>query len=320
MSDVRRIEQEKRRKAEDEQVLESEDQKPERLSNVSSQPSGQPAAGPVGNQPNTDKQPILDKQPNMGHLMSPPLKLLASIPEVRGEARVPHRYTDHLCRVLKPDEQAVFLQLYRLSWGWNKETCFISNPRLSERSNVPLSSMKRAVAGLINKGLVEKTGHTNGFAKEQGVEYRVFNMGSQPNMNKQPNMSSQPNMAPNIIKNTQINTHTATLSTESDKKELVTRGVSVGSKFTIEECKKYAAHLSSTGQGITNPGGYATTIYRTGEADALIAAFLEPLEPSKKLDASQCPDCLGTGFYYPNGTTGGVVKCKHVKMITDGEK
>ncbi len=47
-----------------------------------------------------------------------------------------------------------------------------------------------------------------------------------------------------------------------------------GSKFTFEECRKYARHLQSTGQGINNPGGYATTIKRTGEADELIGDYL----------------------------------------------
>jgi hypothetical protein len=93
--------------------------------------------------------------------------------------------------------------------------------------------------------------------------------------------------------------------------------VGVGSKFTIQECKKYAAHLNATGQGITNPGGYATTIHRTGEADILIGAFLEPLETPTATDASLCPDCHGTGFYYPNGATGGVVKCKHSKLTQE---
>jgi hypothetical protein len=47
-----------------------------------------------------------------------------------------------------------------------------------------------------------------------------------------------------------------------------------GSKFTIEECRKYAKHLQATGQGINNPGGFATTIHRTGNVDAVIEEFL----------------------------------------------
>ena len=91
-------------------------------------------------------------------------------------------------------------------------------------------------------------------------------------------------------------------------------GVRAGSKFSIEECRSYAQHLQSTGQGINNPGGYATTIHRTGEADLLIESFLNPPAPVPEIDVSQCPDCKGSGFYYPNGSGGGVAKCKHEKL------
>jgi hypothetical protein len=56
--------------------------------------------------------------------------------------------------------------------------------------------MKRAVAGLVSKGLIEKTGQANGYGKDQGVEYKVFTLGWQPNVSSQPNTSSQPNVAP----------------------------------------------------------------------------------------------------------------------------
>lgn len=197
--------------------------KPERESsrpNVGSQSKTPPSGGPQSSQPVVSRQPSVDSQ-------------RAKMPEVKGDTRLPHRYTDHLCKTLKPDEQAVFVQLYRLSWGWNKPTCFISNPRLSERSNVPLSSMKRAVAGLVAKGMIEKTGQANGYGKEQGVEYRVLNL------DWQPNVSSQPNVGTN--------------------KE-----------------KLYKEKL--------------------------------------KADFTSCPDCKGTGFYYPDGVDKGVAKCRHLPL------
>jgi hypothetical protein len=88
----------------------------------------------------------------------------------------------------------------------------------------------------------------------------------------------------------------------------------VGSRYSLEECRQYAEHLQRTGQGIMNPGGYATTIYRTGEADALIEKFLNP-EASETQDISKCPDCRGTGFIYPDGVErGAVAKCKHSRL------
>jgi Helix-turn-helix domain len=315
MSDVRRLEQEKRQKAQESQPKSGHEETENRADvgsqlNMSSQPilswqlNEQPPGGPVSNQLNMGNQPILSSQPNTDNQVKPPVKLLASLPEVKGDARLPHKYTDHLCRLLKPDEQAVYLQLYRLSWGWGQETCFISNPRLSERSNVPLSSMKRAVAGLLDKGLIEKTGHTNGYGKDQGVEYRVFTLDWQPNTSRQPTLSSQPRVDPN-----KLNTHKEHTQTQEPA-----AAVRVGSKFSVEECRRYAEHLRSTGQGINNPGGYATTIHRTGEADALIESFLNPAPTAALVDASRCPDCQGTGFYYPKGIEQGVAKCQHARL------
>jgi len=91
-------------------------------------------------------------------------------------------------------------------------------------------------------------------------------------------------------------------------------GVRVGSKFSIEECRRYAKHLQETGQGINNPGGYATTIHRTGEADALIELFLNPGVVIEATDFSGCPDCKGSGFWYPEGMEKGVKKCRHESM------
>jgi hypothetical protein len=36
--------------------------------------------------------------------------------------------------------------------------------------------------------------------------------------------------------------------------------------------------------------------------------------PSTRIDASKCPDCGGSGFYYPQGYEGGVAKCRHQKL------
>ncbi len=88
-----------------------------------------------------------------------------------------------------------------------------------------------------------------------------------------------------------------------------------GSRFSLDECRRYADHLRTAGQGINNPGGYATTVYRSGEADTLIENFLNAAPPSKPVDASGCPDCNGTGWWYPKGREMGAAKCKHEKLI-----
>jgi hypothetical protein len=168
-------------------------------------------------------------------------QLIALVPHVKGHTELPHAYTDHLARWLSADEQAVYVQLYRLSWGWGKDTCFISNPRLSERSGVPETSMRRAVKKLAAKGLVEKTERVFGSRTEQGIEYRVFPLNRLSKEDRASSKDSPSNMAPN--------------------KEKV---------------------LKETDQ--------------------------------KGVDASRCPDCMGTGFYYPGGKEKGVARCEHKRL------
>jgi len=40
---------------------------------------------------------------------------------------------------------------------------------------------------------------------------------------------------------------------------------------------------------------------------------------AQSLDASQCPDCFGTGMYYPNGFEKGVARCSHSKLVAERE-
>jgi hypothetical protein len=40
--------------------------------------------------------------------------------------------------------------------------------------------------------------------------------------------------------------------------------------------------------------------------------------PQSSIDASACPDCAGSGWWYPDGETKGVAKCRHEKLIIEG--
>ena len=49
------------------------------------------------------------------------------------------------------------------------------------------------------------------------------------------------------------------------------------------------------------------------------AAEQKASAPTRKVDASKCPDCFGTGMYYPNGFDKGVARCPHTRILTDSE-
>jgi hypothetical protein len=226
---------------------------------------------------------------------------------------------------LKPFEQVVLNRLYRLSRGWKAEECTVGLGSLAKQCVMSRTSVQKSIAILVEKGLIEDLGEDKKGGKE-GKRYRVL-----------PGMTVTPRTIPKdtIVKDegtivsetTEVRGTMPPATTNKDNnKDLInthsnTEGVRVGSKFSIEECRRYAEHLRSTGQGINNPGGYATTIHRTGEADALIESFLHPeaADPSSNLDIRKCPDCKGTGFYYPKGIEGGVARCKHEQLGKEGE-
>jgi hypothetical protein len=58
---------------------------------------------------------------------------------------------------------------------------------------------------------------------------------------------------------------------------------------------------------------------RLFKKDRAQLASEEKSEPSSwvKVDASKCPDCFGTGMWYPEGYDKGVAKCRHEKLMAE---
>lgn len=255
-----------------------------------------------------------------------PINMMASLPVTGGYMRFWHQLTDHLYRQLSPSEQVVHLQLYRLSWGFNKPTCVIGLPNLAERSGVSRSTAQQAVNNLVKKGLIKKLHAVIGSGKDQGIEYFVEPPTSLPESGSLPNSNSLLNSGrlpkSNTIKeNTKNKTHShkstlANLDVADEKNAAVrvSAGATGKSNFSLDQCLRYAENMKQAGKGINNPGGYATTIYRTGEADEMIAKSLEPV--SVPPDISMCPDCRGTKYWYPEGKGKGVARCKHERLMT----
>lgn len=229
---------------------------------------------------------------------------------VRGHLRVPNEVIYSILPTLKPSEAIVLLRLYALSHGFQKNACTVSLDKLASGCNLSRTQTRVCVRNLERKKLIKGLGmdNTNSQKELRGLHFEVklptaTRAESAPHAKTTSHAEITPNKEKTIKENTQTQAEPAV-------------GVREGSKFTIEECRKYAQHLQATGQGINNPGGYATTIHRTGEADMLIESFLRPQAPSlsSNFDASQCPDCHGTGFFYPKGVEGGVARCKHEQL------
>jgi hypothetical protein len=220
--------------------------------------------------------------------------------------RFPYEVFDGILWKLKPAPRVILERLYRLSAGWDTDVCTVSIGKLVTTCNIGATQVRQYLRELEAAGYIQRLGEdiANKNIEARGIKFRVLLPRMPPARTRTGSESGRgSNSEPNKVNTQKENTQT----------QEPAAGVRVGSKFTIEECRRYAEHLRSTGQGINNPGGYATTIHRTGEADELIERFLNPTA-STQVDASQCPDCKGSGFYYPNGPSGGVAKCRHEKL------
>lgn len=260
--------------------------------------------------------PLVGPTPNDG--LSPSFSVLDSLPDVDGFILWFHQLTDYLASQLTPHEQAVYLQLYRLSWGFDNSSeahsarCMIGFPRLAERSSMHESGARLAAKGLIRKGLVRKVGAVFGKNREQGIEWEVFAPPALVKHRASPRRGPARSEGPAKADGPSRSAPIKELNTQKENTQ-TQAVVSVLSRFSLEECRRYADHLKATGQGITNPGGYATKIFRSGEADALIDAFLSP---PAAFDISKCQDCRGTGFIYVDQSNHdrGVKPCKHAGL------
>jgi hypothetical protein len=50
------------------------------------------------------------------------------------------------------------------------------------------------------------------------------------------------------------------------------------------------------------------------------AAEQKASTPTRKVDTSKCPDCFGTGMFYPEGFDKGVTRCQHLKLTEQSEQ
>lgn len=235
---------------------------------------------------------------------------------------------------LDPYQQAVLQRLYRLSRGWKSEECEVGLGTLAKYCVMSRSQVQRSVGKLIEKGLIECLGNSKKGGKE-GNRYRVLpSLGTIPRQTiPKETIVPETTAVGTIVREDETGSHENTVvsqgivsgsTNKNSNKDLknnthTEEDVGVGSKFSLEECRRYAEHLQKTGQGINNPGGYATTIFRSGEADAQIEAFLSTPTASAPFKADDCPDCGGSGYFYPEGVDKGVKICKHEKLKGAGQ-
>jgi hypothetical protein len=117
--------------------------------------------------------PLVDRSKQADQSQArPSLKLAEIVREERGYYPTFNDLSDHLIPELKLDayEQAVLYRMYRLSRGWQKDSCIIGHTKLANSTNLSRSTVQKTVARLIERGLIENLGDRG----NDGTEYRVL--------------------------------------------------------------------------------------------------------------------------------------------------
>jgi hypothetical protein len=268
-------------------------------------------------QPELERPPVQKKREQPSVLVDP----------ARGWLALPNDVIDKVLPTLSLPEQAVLLRMYRLSRGFGSEVCTIGYVTLGKLCNISRNTVKSAVKSLITSGWIEcleqGAGADHSTYKIKLPLAAVAKFGT-PKTGRQKSGTPDLGVASNGVVVDESDLSNAGIPANdgipvdgpikeiinSKKTTHTTQRVSVASRFSLEECRRYAEHLRETGQGITNPGGYATKIFRSGEADDLIEVFINP---PAQVDINQCPDCRGSNFIYidPINPDRGVRPCKH---------
>lgn len=235
---------------------------------------------------------------------------------------------------------AKLIYMALLSYAWTNNSCYPGLAKLCKDVSLSDKPVTKGIEELCRASLLEVKrrglGKTNLYVIKEFTPSPSGQNGSESRIGESPNPESEILRIRNRQTSASRNGHSPKAKAEKrriPKKRIekdagekdtdedtptqngrAAQSVGVGSKFSLEECLRYAEHLHKTGQGITNPGGFAMSVYRSGIADSLIEEFLRPAEEKKPANISRCPDCKGSGVYYPEGFEKGVAKCKHARL------
>ncbi|KAF0249319.1 MAG: hypothetical protein FD167_1282 [bacterium] len=118
------------------------------------------------------------------------------VPLVRGELRIPNYVLKGLLPVLSNSEFVVYLWLYFLSYGFGKNTCYVSAGKLAGSVNLTDRTVFRALNSLETRGLIRRT-NRHFLGKAGGLTFEVFlpeadNLSEPDIMSENAKLSGQP--------------------------------------------------------------------------------------------------------------------------------
>jgi hypothetical protein len=250
--------------------------------------------------------------------------------------RKANEVVDQLDRGLTPAESKIFDHLIRLSVGFNKDWCQVRISTLQQRTGYRSDkTVRAAINGLIVKGRIARRTHHN---NPLGDEYQIRGYSGNTGV---PEYRSTP------AENTQVleSKITGQLNTDLKEKSFDDDAALAGLTATLRDAvRQVTGREVSTedherwrelGEVLVTELKIAAARTTISSVPAFLAEHLRrrlwkidkkqaQAEGKELPDASavvrpndqtdKCPDCGGTGWWYPEGPERGVAKCKHERL------
>jgi hypothetical protein len=259
-----------------------------------------------------------------------------AVPEHRGTAvpetkfyKKANEAADQLDRHLTPAESKVFEQIVRLTVGFNLDERQVRVSVLQERTGYGSDkTVRAALQGLERKGVIARIGRPN---NSGGITYKILSY-SGTGVPRYSGTAAETTPVLRAEITGELKTELKEQNTDDEaaplaralaraERELSGKVTSDPSKWEdladilVKELKIAAGRTT-----ISNAPAFLAEHLRRRlwkkeksqiEAES---AELKATALARKVDASKCPDCFGTGMYYPEGFEKGVAKCPHSKL------
>lgn len=305
--------------------------------------TAQSTAVPEYSSTEVSKRQIQESQP----LNTNDAPIFTAVPQYRSTAVIPqekfykkaNEVADHIDRTLTPAESKVFEQLIRLSIGFNKEVCRVRVSVLMERTGYNSDkTVRAALRGLELKGRIERLSARNsplgdeykilGYSGNTGVpEYR-----STPAENTAVLGSKVTGQLNTSIKDQYIDDEAFAELSEAFRQittELTGKSPTAAESAKWKELAEVLIAELRIAAGRTTVSNVPAFMSehlrrRLWKMDKKQAAREGKELPDQVASKPQeipahCPDCHGTGWWYPKGMENGVAKCRHLEMLGQGK-
>ena len=249
--------------------------------------------------------------------------------------RKSNQTADRIDRQLTPAESKILDHLLRLSVGFNKDRCQVRVSVLMDRTGYRSDkTVRAALNGLEMKGVITRLSHSNSPAGDEYVIQPYSGTGV-------PEYRSTAAENTGVLESKitgELNTNIKDKNYDDDAAlaglitELKSANIELtGKEISIAENDRWR----ELAQVITAELKIAAARTTISSVPAFLAEHLrrrlwkidkkqaraegrelpdESVNQTSSVDANKCPDCGGSGWWYPEGEIKGVARCKHEKL------